>query len=343
LNILKKLFSKKPEALLERGERLFVEQHFYEARCVYEDALSLLQNRSRSHDEDVMLDDCMMRITGANHALAELNIAEAELAHGRGLFDKAAEHLELAKSLTKDATLREKADVLLAAINENINDTEVLDEKSACSTCRPGEPEEAAMHDSIDIDMPLMEYYDLLIQQLPQEMHARYTGLGEEFACFYVAASKNRHEDALEQLDKWHDGTNEDIYRYEKGMVLYRLGKVGEALSLLQESIRANAANSLAHLGLAMMLIDCNRLDEAGHQLDAMISDGMLAEQSSLLRADVYLLAGDAERAIEGYSRLLNSPSARAAAMRLHDALEQSGRSKDAAHVYKRYLSGCCH
>lgn len=343
MNILKKFFAKKPEDLLERGDRLFSDHHFYEARCMFEDARLLLQGRGGSPDAEALLGECEKRIAGANHALAELNVGEAESAHDRGLHDKAAEHLELAKSLTKDPALREKADGLLTVIKKNLNNTEVLADKSPCSTCKTAEPVEDATHDSTDIDMPLLEYFDLLVQQLPPEVSPRYKGLGEDFAYFYVASCGGRHEEALELLEKWHDGSHNDIYLYEKGMLLYHLGKTGEALSLLRDSVAANAANVLAHLGLATMLIECSRFDEAAGQLDAMISAGILVEQSHLMRTDVYLLAGDVERAIDGYSRLLNTPLKTTAATRLHDALRQCGRTQDAEHVYKRYLSGCCH
>jgi thioredoxin-like negative regulator of GroEL len=191
--------------------------------------------------------------------------------------------------------------------------------------------------------MPLMEYYGLLIQQLPHEMYERYANLGEEFAAMYVAASENRHNDALRLLEDWYSGSCRDIYCYEKGMMLFRLGQADKAEACLREAIEGNGANSLAHLGLALMLVEGRRLPEAGKQLEAMMSAGMLAEQSRLLRAEVHLLAGETDQAIDMYSGLLDTPSARVAAERLHDVLVQCGRNNDAAYIVKRYLRGCGH
>ncbi|MDR3578754.1 MAG: hypothetical protein P4L44_02200 [Oryzomonas sp.] len=343
MNFLKKLFSKNPADLLARGDRLLEDRHFYEARCAFEDARRLILSSNGSHDGDDLLSACEKRIGNANRALAELNIGEAEFALGRGSHDKALEHLELAKSLTDDAELREKAEGLTALCREN--DEEVMETVSSngCASCSSCAPEDRVTDESSDVTMPLMEYYDLLIQQLPREMYEQYSNLGEEFAAMYVAASRNEHNDALRLLEEWHTGASRDIYCYEKGMILFRLGQADKAEACLRDAIGANDANSLAHLGLALMLIEGQRLHEAGKKLEAMMSAGILAEQSRLLRADVHLLAGDADQAIDMYSGLLNTPSARVAAERLHDVLVQCGRNNEAEYIVKRYLRGCSH
>jgi tetratricopeptide (TPR) repeat protein len=343
MNILKKLFSKNPADLLARGDRLLGERHFYEARCAFEDAQRLILGANGTHAGDDLLSACEKRIKCANHALAELNIGEAEFALGRGLHDKALEHLELAKSLTDDAELREKAEGLAALCREN--DDEVSETVSAggCASCSSCAPEDRVTDESSDVTMPLMEYYDLLIQQLPREMYEHYTNLGEEFAAMYVAASANRHDDALRLLEEWYTGSSHDIYCYEKGMILFRLGMADAAEVCLRDAIGANGSNSLAHLGLALMLVEGKRLREAAQQLDSMMSAGILAEQSRLLRADVHLLAGDTGQAIDMYSGLLNTSTVRIAAERLHEVLVQCGRSNDAEYIVKRYLGGCCH
>lgn len=343
MNILKKLFSKNPADLMARGERLLGEHHFYEARCAYEDAQKLLSGSNGAQGGDELLAACERQIRNANRALAELNIDEAQSAFDRGLHDKALDHLELAKSLTDDVALREKAEKLAALCRGNAAVVKENAPASGCSSCSSCSPEEQVTDESSDVTMPLMEYYELLIQQLPREMYERYANLGEKFANMYVAASGNRHDDALKLLEEWYAGPNRDIYCYEKGMILFRLGRADVAETCLRDAIGANAANSLAHLGLALMLIEGQRLDEAGQQLEVMIEARILEEQSLLLRADVHLLAGDAERAIDMYSGLLNTPLARPAAERLHDVLVHCGRSNDAAYIVKRYLGGCSH
>ena len=343
MSILKKLFSKNPADLLARGDRLLDDRRYYEARCAYEDARRLLSGSKGAHAGEDMLATCEKRIENANRALAELNIGEAESALGRGMHEKALEHLELAKSLTSDARLREKTEKMALLCRVDVEEVEETVSASGCSSCSSCVPQDSVTDESSDITMPLMEYYDLLIQQLPHEMYTQYSNLGEEFASMYVAASGNRHDDALKLLEEWYTGSSRDIYCYEKGMILFRLGQAAEAEACLLDAIRANGANTLAHLGLALMLVEGQRLHEAGQQLEAMMSAGILPEQSRLLRADVHLLAGDTDQAIDMYSGLLNTPSARSAAERLHEVLVRCGRNNDAAYIVKRYLGGCSH
>ncbi|QEM68476.1 hypothetical protein FO488_10040 [Geobacter sp. FeAm09] len=343
MNILKKLFSKNPADMVARGDRFLKEHHYFEARCAYEDARRLLSGSNGAQGAEALLAVCEERIGSANHALAGLNISEAESALSRGLPDKALEHLELAKSLTDDAVLREKAEELAALCCGNDAEQRESASVSGCSSCSSCAPEEYVTSDFSDVNMPLMEYYDLLIQQLPREMYGRYSDLGEEFASMYVIASGNRHGDALKQLEAWYTGSDHDIYCYEKGMIQFRLGDVTTAETCFREAIVTNGANSLAHLGLALLLIEGQRLHEAGQQLEAMMAAGILAEQSRMLRADVHVLAGDTDRAIDMYSGLLATPAARMAAERLRDVLMQCGRSNDAAYIVRRYLGGCGH
>jgi tetratricopeptide (TPR) repeat protein len=343
VSFLKRLFGpKRPEELLERGDRLLEQGQCYEARCAFEEARTLCGGTGGDPD---LLDACDQRIARANRGLAELNVTEALAAHARGLDAKAREHLELAKSLTTDAGVREKADALLRAVSEKDDDpAEVPAARSGCSSCSTAVPEAAAIHDDTGIDMPLPEYYDLLIHQLPAEMYDRYAELGQEFACYYVAESANRHEEALALLEAWHDGSCSDIYCYEKGMLLYRLGRGAEAEEMLSQAIRINRANSLARLGISMILLDTGRMTEALARLDEMCADGILVEQAQMVRADIFQLAGEHDRAIEVYAALLQYPgSARTAAARLFELLVRCNRSREAQEVHKRYLSGCAH
>lgn len=344
MSLFSRLFSKTADDYLAKGDRLLGAQRFFEARGVYEDGLQRhLGGRLGREDEGVAA-AFAARIALANRSLAEANIGEAEYALGSGAHAKAAEHLELARSLTEDAALREKAEKLLAICVENINDTDRLEPPAgSCGSCAAAEPEARPAAGSEEPDLSPLDYYDLLIRQLPGEMYSRYAGLGEKFAFMYLAASRDEHEGALELLEGWYDGSSRDIYLYEKGMILHRLGNEREGEDRLREAMAENAANPLPRLGLALLLIEGERPDEAADHLDAMIADEILSEHALMLRGDVCRLTGDPDGAIRHYGSLLPTPFARPAAEKLHVVLKQSGRHEEAAAIFKRYLGGCRH
>ena len=329
---------------MSKGERLFEEQRFFEARTVFEDGLQKLLNGKPSSGDTDVIEAFRIKISKANMALAELNLEMAQHAFTLGNNDKAIEHIELAKSLTDDMSLLEKTEKLLKSIIENNNKINILTPSAkACHSCSSSESEMQVKSDSEEPNLSPMDYYDLLIRQLPEKMYEKYTELGEGFAYFYLAASNDEYDEALKQLDNWFDGTSRDIYCYEKGMILYRIGKAREAEKCLLDAIRENAANPLPYLGLAQLLIDEERLDEAATHLETMVVKGILPEQSLFLRADVSERSGDLEDAIERYAVLLRTPFARAAAEKLYCILSHLDRQEEAASIFKRYLKGCRH
>jgi tetratricopeptide (TPR) repeat protein len=340
MNFLKKLFVRRPEDYVSKGDALFAAGSFYEARGAYEEGLDCCRGKS-GHDD--LMQNIGVKIDAANRSLATLNIDEAEHAFSRGAVDKAMEHLELAKTLTHDANIREKAELMLASVVEKPNDPEVLASPSSCSSCTHISPDPHATVIDTDTDLDPLEHYDLLIHQLPEGMYGRYSCLGEEFACMFIAASQDRHEEALRLLEKWSSGSDRDIYCYEKGKILHRLGRIKESETSMLESIRENVHNPLAHLGLALLYLEENRLEDAARQIDTMIADDILTGQALMMRGEVFELSGDLDGAIKQYGSLLETPLARSAAEKLYGILIACNRQPEAAHIFKRYLGKCQH
>ena len=344
MNFLKKLFVRRPEDCVTKGDALFTAGSFYDARSAYEDGLSCCHGKFENAD---LCKTIERKIDAANRSLAALNIDEAEYAFKRDDVDKAVEHLELAKTLTDDPDIREKAELLLAGMIKKSNNTEVLAPSapahSSCSSCSHTSADSHDAVAEIDHDLDPLVHYDLLIHQLPEEMYAQYSALGEEFACMYVAASLDRHLEALELLEKWFNGSHRDIYSYEKGKILHRLGRINESETYMLESIRENVHNPLPYLGLALLYIDDNRLEDAARQIETMIAADIFTGQALMMRGEVFELSGDLEGAIKQYASLLETPIARSAAERLHELLIASNRQTEANHIFKRYLGKCQH
>jgi len=340
MSFFRKLFARGPEDYLTKGDGHFAAHSYYEARSAFESGLDSCRGKSGQADIIHILE---ARVCETNRAMAQLNVLEAEHAIRQGAIDKAVEHLELAKTLTEDADIREKADHLLAGLENKSNDTAVLAPAASCSSCSQVTPDVHEAPPETDADLPVLEHYDLLIHQLPEELYARYSSLGEDFACMFIAASRDSHQEALDLLEQWFDGSQRDIYCYEKGKILHRLGRINESETSLRESIRENGHNPLPYLGLALLLVEDNRLDEAARHLDAMIAGDIFTGQALMMRGEVFQLAGDTDAAIGLYGKLLDTPLARAAAEKLHELLLECNRQPEAANIYKRYLGKCQH
>jgi len=347
MSFISRLFSKSADGFMKKGDSLCNDQRFFEARGLYEDGLQYYLSKESGKETDSTAAVFLSKIGLANRELAKANIAEAEHAIGRGNVSKAVEHLELALSLTDDATLCAATKRMLASLDDCSAEVARPEPSHVpelgCGGCGTTGENKQFDASNNEVGLPRQDHYELLIRQLPEEMYRRYAELGDNFIDVYLTANHDEHEKALNLLEEWYKGSDEDIYWYERGMILHRLGSVGESEVCLRNASRCNAANPLPRLGLALLLCEIQRLDEAAEQLDAMISEGMIVEQALMLRGDVSLLAGDTEGAIERYGKLLSTPYTRPAAERLHELLINSGRKQEAAVVYKKYLGGCQH
>lgn len=343
LKFLTRFFSKSSEDLLAKGDTLLAAERWFEARTAYEDGLQRHLSAEGS-DSDALGAKFTAGIASANRELAKLNLAEGEHALAQGLTAKARDHLELAKSLTDEVSLREKADALYAGImSQAVPPSHSHHGGGGCGSCGTkghGSPSDAV---SEDPDMDESDYYDLLIRQLPAEMYKRYAELGQEFACCYLAASREENQQALKLLENWFTGSERDIYLYEKGKILYRTGAVPQAETCFREAITIEPSNSLAHLALSLLLMDAGRLEEAAESLDRMIDADMLGEQTLMLRGDVCAMIGDVQGATRIFGELLSTPAAKPAAEKLCHLLHEQGREHEAAMVFKKFLKGCCH
>lgn len=312
---------------------------FFDARTCYEDGLKLCAGGDNGDLKSVFIE----KIDAANLKLAERNLQEAEFAYERGDVVKAVDHLELVKTLTYDPLLREKAERCLHDFSqvEEVHEDPVA--ISSCSSCSGSSGAACGDTSSLDESLPLMEYYDLLIQQMPDVQSQRYAGLGEDFAYAYISASKDEHHEALAGFEKCVDTLPQDIYWYEKGKVLHRLGNDQMAEQCLRSAIELNDANPLAWLTLALILRENNRFHDALIVIEQMVVGQIEPEQALLLRAEILEISGEHEHAVDQYVELLQTPYARAAAERLHGVLLEIGRNNDAAVIFKKYLHKSCH
>ena len=340
MSFLSKLFSKSPADLLAKGDRLLDSERFFDARTCYEDGLLRC---SDDESQAGLKKELNGRIEKANFKLAELNLAEAEFAFSRGDSIKAIDHIELVKTLSYDVCLLEKAEKLLKEQSDSESPPAELTLSSSCNSCSQTQADGHAGGQHSDDSLHPLEYFELLIRQLPDDLYQRYSVLGEDFAYAYVAACQDNHAEALSLFENWSAGSNLDIYCCERGKVLHRLGCDIEAEQHLRKAIELNARNSLAWLNLALLLIDGDRFEEAISVLDVMISDDMMAEQAMLMRGEILEATGSLDAAIHQYSRLLKTQYARSAAEKLHGVLIRAGRHSDAAQVFKQFLGNCCH
>lgn len=340
--MLFKLFKKDSGHFQERGDRLFAENRFAEARHEYEEALHRLNEGTADAAEQKRY--LQQQLRAAGNGLAQLNLVEAEHAMQLGDQQKAQEHVDLALVQADDETIRGNARQLLSRMVQKEPQTPSIPMKNhSCSGC-------GSTHDQLSQDaeapidfLSLNDRFELLIHPLPGDLPDRYRQLGEEFAYAYTAVHDGRVAEGLEIFHKLSAQGENDILNYEVALITFQEGRFKECESLLRRALSLNPQNALCLLTLVQLVIETGRVPEAVPILEGMIADGHLPDQASLMLADVRMALGQTDAALDQCLQALGYPSAaRAAAERAIPILESMGRGGDAQALAKRYLKGCC-
>lgn len=339
----KRFFSKSFAQLLAKGDALFNEAHYAQARQYYYDA------REKVHDsgnEEQDLDYLNNMISKCGNSLAEMNIFEAEAAIRSANYQKGAEYLDLSLELADDVAIREKAGKLLASIaqlSSTDNNIKAPLEKHGCASCAASPRQTPEPSHVLADHLHGHEQFQLLINTLPGDLPQRYSSLGEEFAEAYLLAHSEENGKAINKFRELLSTGDNDIILYETAILEYKEGRAAVCESLLRKALQLNADNPVCNLSLAQLLADSGRLTEASVLLKSMMARTIMYEQSLVMLADVYSVQGDQENAINLLSSGIQIPALKkASAERLVPILAAQGRAAEAQFIVKTYLKGCC-
>jgi tetratricopeptide (TPR) repeat protein len=323
----------------ERGDNLFQEGRYAEARHEYEEAISLLKPDTAA-EVRVYLGD---QIRSAGNQLATMNMQEAVHSLQSGNLVKAIEHAELALEQAEDDTIRGNARDFIEKVELPVSHEAPQSHGHSCSSCS-GDHHATAATSEISTDfLPLMERFELLIQPLPGDLSDRYRQMGERFAYAYIAVHDERVEEGYSIFTELSREQKSDILEYEIAIIDFQAQRLFDCETHLKAALSINADSPLCHLAMVQLMIETKRLPEAANILQHMIISGHLADHAVIMLGDVLLMMGDVDAALERYIEALNLPSvAKTAAQKAIPVLDNLGRTADSQALAKRYLKGCC-
>lgn len=334
-----KFFKKDHTHYREKGDRLFEEGRYAEARHEYEDALRMIKPDSASEISAYLNE----RIREAGNQLALLNMQEAVHQLHSGNLLKATEHAELAFEQAEDDTIRGNATDFLSKIQIAEPPAPPQSKSHSCSSCSGAHHQTDATTEISTDFLPFMDRFELLVQPLPGDLPDRYRELGERFAYAYIAIHDDRIEEGYSVLKELSRQISSDILDYELAIIDFQNHRLAECENRLNSAISLNSDNPLCHLALVQLMVETGRLPRAVELLEMMVNSGHLADQALIMLGDVKLMMGDAAGSLEIFVKALDIPAvAKTAAQKAIPILENMGRVADAKAVSKRYLKGCC-
>lgn len=332
-------FKKDPSHYKERGDRLFQEGSYADARHAYEDAFNLLKPGS-SPEMGAYLEE---RIRSAGNQLALMNMQEAAHSLQAGNIAKAMEHAELAFEQAEDDAIRVNAKAFMEKIEIPDTPESPRSHGHSCGTCSTPHQSTAITPETTTDFLPLMDRFELLIQPLPGDLTARYRQMGERFAYAYIAVHDERTQEGYSIFRELAKEQQSDILEYEIAILDFQSQRFSDCERRLGSALRINPGNPLCHLAMVQLMIETGRLPNAVAMLENMIASGHLADQALIMLGDLLVMTGDTERAMSRYSEALAIPSvAKIAAQKAIPVLNAAGRTAESQALAKRYLKGCC-
>ncbi len=198
------------------------------------DALALGEGIDRKRLDGATLDELNRLLHTAGDRLAELNLTEGEACLRAGDRERAWEHFSLAVEQARDEGLRRRAlearetEPVAVALSPPKNVA------GSCATCGPKAEGPPPVTDDLDPAVRL----ELLLASLPPVLGRRYEAKSEDFLNAAVLAHQGEEEQALACFDALPESERDDLFHFERGSVLVRLGRSAEGKADLEEVLR---------------------------------------------------------------------------------------------------------
>ncbi|MCA1797796.1 MAG: hypothetical protein LC645_09775 [Geobacteraceae bacterium] len=228
------------------------------SRRRYADALHIaeelhkydLESEERAEVENLMGE--------AGDKLARINLDEGLYLLREQQWKGAAEHLELARVQVFSTELQREIEQALQQLEQQQGvapGAESSGSRSSCSNCNGGDASPAATEvpeeDKPDFDAQL----ELILTSYPDELVPRYHNKSQAFKEAFVLGHQGEEVEALKGLGKLPAAEQDDLFDFEAGCLMARLGEGPKACDALYSALKQNPALELATEIMVSVLI----------------------------------------------------------------------------------------
>ncbi len=239
-------------------------------QCHWAEALiegQLVPRQSMQPEEIIELDQL---VAAAGDALAEMNIREGESLLRAGDPVRAREHFTLASTQARHPGLLEKAGHLLSSPAKEISSLPIA--PAAC--CPTGCSGETVVNMSPADALDAQTHLDLLLCSYSSDIAGRYAGLTGAFLQAFILAHEGKSEEALEFFEKVPEKERNDLFFFERGSLLARMGGDAAAIADLECALAINPHLELASQTLVTLDLTLGRHKAAEERLQRMLQEG---------------------------------------------------------------------
>jgi len=336
---LKNLFGKgDPLATMEKALR---ENRWADALAAGEK----LQGQELAPETSARVHDLL---AAAGDGLAMLNLTEGEGCLRAGEIGRAIEHFSLASEQARGEELKERIAQAMtdcsstapsAAPVEPVSDHSCA---SGCCSSSGDSPAESEPVFPVEGEPDSQDLFELILGGLPTDLASRYRGRGVAFRNALLAAHREE-EGALHLLDLLPEEGKDDLFFFERGSLLGRLGQTEAACRDLERAVDLNPQHLLALDALVGLELSEGQTEKAARRLCDLLDQGVATGFCHAGLAAILAGEGDPEQAlIHGEKALAQGHVSPDTIFLVASLLEKDGRVEEAEHLLMRIPGGGC-
>lgn len=276
----------------------------------------------------------------AGDELARLNLGEALGLKNCGKKEQAEEYFQLALEKVCSASLKLEIEQAQDASVNFKADAPQPEAQSGCASCSSGklvEIDNYVAPEDVDLQM------ELILTSYPEALASRYLAKGKLFQEGFLLAQSGQDEEALKLWIQEDPDDQDDLYYFELGALLGRVGELDKARRMLETALSMNSGMLLAVESLIPIMIAQSDFKGAEKKLQELLEQGIDSGFCHAQLAIVYHRQGATEQSTQevqlALSAGVNEPSFQIFAAKV---LETSGAIDEAeALLQKLPASGC--
>jgi tetratricopeptide (TPR) repeat protein len=276
----------------------------------------------------------------AGDELARLNLGEALGLKNCGREAQAEEYFQLALEKVCSSTLKSEIE---QAQESSVNlkaDEPRSEAQSACASCSSGklvEIDDYVAPEDVDLQM------ELILTSYPEALASRYLAKGKLFQEGFLLAQSGLDEEALKLWAQEDPDDQDDLYCFELGSLLGRVGELDKARQMLETALSMNSGMLLAVESLIPIMIAQNDFKGAEKKLRELLDQGIDSGFCHAQLAIVHYRQGATEQSAKEVQFALaagvSDPSFQVFAAKV---LESSGAIDEAEELLQKLpASGC--
>lgn len=234
--------------------------------------------------------------TAAGDGLARLNLNEALGLRHCGKGEQAEEYFELALEKVCSDELKAEIEQVRAGRQQGETVEEGPSGLSGCSSCSSGQAVE--LEDYVapeDVDQQM----ELILTSYPDDLAERYLGKGKTFQEAFLLAQCGQESESLSKWTQVEPQEQDDLYFFELGSLLVRVGEPAKGKKLLEKALKINPDLMVAVDALLPVLLADGDYKGAEKQLRKLVDGGSSPAYCHAQLASVYARQGKMDKAVE--------------------------------------------